>query len=353
MIRAQIVGATGYGGLGMTEMLLRHPEIELTSLLAKSDVGKPLSTFFPHLRGLCDAVVQDATPEVIGENVDLVIFATPDRIGMSFAPAVLAKGARILDYSGDFRFADPEKYAEYAKRHPNTVGKPHACPELLAEAVYGVPELNRERIKGARLVGNPGCFAIAMILGLAPALKGGLVEPRSVICDGKTGVSGAGKKASAMHHFPERNENTTPYRVAAHQHEIEVTQTLSAIAGETVTMTFVPHVVPATRGILITAYAQLKSGASAATVREAYEAFYAGEPFVRVLPAGSFATPKSVTASNFCDVSLSVDEGNGRLVAISAIDNLVKGQAGVALENINLMFGFPEKMGLDRAPIYP
>jgi N-acetyl-gamma-glutamyl-phosphate reductase len=353
MIRAQIVGATGYGGLGMTEMLLRHPEIELVSLLAKTDVGKPLSDFFPHLRGFCDQIVDDASPENIGKAVDLVIFATPDRIGMSYAPAVLAKGIRMLDYSGDFRFATVEQYQEYSKRHPSTVGKPHLCPELLAEAVYGVPELNRARIKGAKLVGNPGCFAIAMILGLAPAMKSGLVDPRSVICDGKTGVSGAGKKASAMHHFPERNENTTPYRVAAHQHEIEVTQTLSAIAGERVTMTFVPHVVPATRGILITAYANLKSGVSATQAREAYAEFYRGEPFVRVLPAGAYATPKSVTASNFCDVSLAVDEGNDRLVVISAIDNLVKGQAGVALENINLMFGFPETMGIERAPIYP
>lgn len=353
MIRAQIVGATGYGGLGMTELLLRHPEIKLTSLLAKTDVGKPISAFFPHLRGFCDQVVEDSSPERIGQDVDLVIFATPDRVGMSFARQIVDAGLPMLDYSGDFRFASVEQYAEYATRHPSTNGKPHACPELLAKAAYGIPELFREKIRGSRLVGNPGCFAVAMTLGLAPAVRAGIIEPRSIIVDGKTGSSGAGKKPGPVHHFPERNENVTPYRVAAHQHTVEVTQTLAVLAGEPIGLTFVPHVVPTTRGILCTSYATLKDDLSTARVIELYRDFYAGERFVRVLPAGTIATLKSVTGSNICDVSVVVDQANSRLIVISTIDNLLKGQAGIALQNINVMLGFPEAAGLDRAPMYP
>lgn len=353
MIRAQIVGATGYGGLGMTELLLRHPEIKLTSLLAKTDVGKPVSEFFPHLRGFCDQIVEDASPERIGDGVDLVIFATPDRIGMTYAPQVVARGIPAIDYSGDFRFDSVEKYQEYATRHPATAGKPHACPELLEQGVYGVPELFRSRIKEARLVGNPGCFAVAMILGLAPALKARVVDPASVVVDGKTGSSGAGKKPNAIHHYPERNENVTPYRVASHQHTVEVVETLSSLAGQRVGLTFVPHVVPATRGILCTSYATLREPLTTAQAHELYRAAYAGEPFVRVLPPGSVAVMKYVAGSNLCDVSVTVDEANGRLIVVSAIDNLLKGQAGVALQNINLMLGFPETAGLERSPLYP
>ncbi len=353
MIRAQIVGATGYGGLGMVELLLHHPEIRLTSLLAKTDVGKPLSDFFPHLRGFCDQVVEDAAPERIGADVDLVIFATPDRVGMAYARQVVGSGVAMLDYSGDFRFASAEQYQEYATRHPSTAGKPHACPELLGQNVYGIPELYRDRIREARLVGNPGCFAVAMILGLAPAVKAGLIDPRSIIVDGKTGSSGAGKKPGPVHHFPERNENVTPYRVASHQHTVEVVSTLSSLGGQPVGLTFVPHVVPTTRGILCTSYATLQQPLKTAQVCELYRESYRGEPFVRVLPPGNVAVLKSVQASNLCDVSVTVDEANGRLIVVSAIDNLMKGQAGCALQNINVMLGFPETLGLERTPIYP
>jgi hypothetical protein len=202
--RAQIVGATGYGGLGMTEQLLRHPEIEVTALLAKTDVGKPISDFFPHLRGFCDRVVEEAHEDRIGQEADVVIFSTPDRVSMQYAPRLHEAGVAVLDYSGDFRFQDISVYERYAKRQPSVAGKPHDCPELLPKSAYGVPELFREDVRGAKLVGNPGCFSIAMELALAPALKAGLVEPRGLIVDGKTGVSGAGKKptpaAGREHH---------------------------------------------------------------------------------------------------------------------------------------------------------
>jgi N-acetyl-gamma-glutamyl-phosphate reductase len=352
-ITAQIVGATGYGGLGMVELLLRHPEIEIASLLAKNDVGRPISDFFPHLRGYCDLPVEDATPERTGEGADLVIFATPDGVGMTHAQAVLARGAAVIDYSGDFRFRDAAQYARYADLQPNLKGRPHAAPELLSRSVYGVPELFRNEIAGARLVGNPGCFAVAMILGLAPALKAGLIEPRPIIADGKTGISGAGKKPSATHHFPERDENVTPYRVGNHQHAVESNAALSRVAGEDVRISFVPHLVPLIRGILCTIYGELRRDVSATDVHEIYREFYAGEPFVRVLPPGLSPGLKGVLGSNLCDISLAVDHENRRLIVMSSIDNLMKGQAGMALQNINLMFGFPETAGLERLPVYP
>lgn len=353
MIKAQIVGATGYGGLGMVELLLRHPAIEIASLLAKNDVGRPISDFFPHLRGFCDLVVEDATPERIGDAVDLVIFATPDGVGMTHAKAVLESGAALIDYSGDFRFRDPAQYARYAELQPNLKGRPHACPELLPRSVYGIPELFRDEIAGAKLVGNPGCFAVAMVLGLAPALKAGLIDPRSIIADGKTGISGAGKKPSAIHHFPERDENVTPYRVANHQHAVESTVALSRVAGEEVRLTFVPHLVPLIRGIICTMYGRLRQDVAIGEVYELYCSFYAQEPFVRVLSPGLTPGLKSVLGSNLCDISLAVDRENGYLIVMASIDNLLKGQAGMALQNINVMFGFPETAGLERLPIYP
>jgi N-acetyl-gamma-glutamyl-phosphate reductase len=352
-IRAQIVGATGYGGVGMAELLLRHPEIEITSLLAKADVGKPLSAFYPHLRGFCDRIVEEASPERIGEDAELVIFSTPDGVGMTHAARLLEAGRRVLDYSGDFRFTSPTVYDRYAAAHPSVGGRPHASPELLGQAVYGVPELNRERLRGARLVGNPGCFAVAMILALAPAVRARLIDPRSIVADGKTGISGAGKKPSATNHFPERNESVTPYRVASHQHAFETVMALEAVGGEPIGLTFVPHLVPTTRGIITTCYATLREDLPAERVQAIYQESYAGEPFVRVLPPGVAPGPKGVLGSNLCDVSVFVDRVNGRLVAVGSIDNLLKGQAGVALQNINLMLGLPETLGLERVPTYP
>ena len=353
MVRVQIVGATGYGGVGMVELALRHPEIRLTSLLAVSDVGKPLSAFYPHLRGFCDTVVEEAKPERVGQDADLVVFSTPDRVGMGYASKLVESGLRVLDYSGDFRFETPALYEWYAKAHPSIAGKPHLAPELFEKSTYGVPELNRARIREARVVGNPGCFSVAMILSLLPAVKAGLIDPRSIISDGKTGISGAGKKPSATNHFPERNESVTPYRVASHQHVYETVASLEAVAGEKVGITFVPHLVPLTRGIIVTSYATLRQPVSAAEVQKVYEETFADEPFVRVLPLGLTPGPKAVSGSNICDVSVAVDAENGRLVTIGSIDNLMKGQAGVALQNINIMFGFPETTGLDRSPIYP
>jgi N-acetyl-gamma-glutamyl-phosphate reductase len=353
VIRAQVVGATGYGGIGIVELLLRHPEIEVVSLLAKSDVGRPLSDFFPHLRGFCDQVVEDAAPERVGGDCDVVIFATPDRVGMQYAAAVLAGGAAVVDYSGDFRFDTAERYQRYADRHPSVGGKPHTAPELLARSAYGIPELFRDRIRRGRLVGNPGCFAVPMILSLAPALKEGLIDPRRIAVDGKTGISGAGKKPGPALHFPDRDGDVRAYRAARHQHVVEAQMALGDLAGAPVGLTFVPHYVPVTRGILVTAYADLRRDATEAEVYELYRAFYAREPFVRVFPPGVMCGLKTAVGSNLCDISLAVDRDNGRLVLMGVVDNLLKGQAGSALQNVNAMFGLPETLGLERTPQYP
>ena len=272
---------------------------------------------------------------------------------MGHAAGLVESGRRVLDYSGDFRFSSVGLYDRYAADHPGLGGRPHAAPELLDQAVYGMPELNRDRLRGARVVGNPGCFAVAMVLALAPAVQEGLIDPRSVIVDGKTGISGAGKKPSATNHFPERNEGVMPYRVARHQHVWETLTALEPLGGQAINLTFVPHLVPTTRGIICTCYAMLREDVSAERVQQLYEACYADEPFVRVLPPGVTPGPKGVLGSNLCDVSVVLDRPNGRLVAIGSIDNLLKGQAGVAVQNINLMFGFPETLGLERVPMYP
>lgn len=353
MKRAQIVGATGYGGLGMTELLLRHPEIEITSLLATQDVGKPISDVYPHLRGFCDLTVGAAGEESVGKDADIVVFATPDGVGQSYARALLDRGLSVIDYSGDFRFGSAEQYSEYSIRHPSVGGKPHLAPELLEQSVYGIPELNRERLRGARLVGNPGCFAVSMVLGLAPAAANGLIEPDGIVVDGKTGISGAGKKSGPGYHFPAANENVTPYRIGNHQHRIETEMTIGALMESPVDLSFVPHLVPVTRGILCTIYARLREPLAAEAVQSAYERFYEGEPFVRVLPPGVSPGLGSVRGSNLCDISVTTLPEQRRVIVASSIDNLLKGQAGVALQNMNLMLGFPETTGLERVPIYP
>ena len=353
MIKAQIVGATGYGGLGMTELLLRHPQIEITSLLAKQDVGKRISEVYPHLRGLCEIPIEDANDDTVGRDADLVIFATPDGVGQSYARDLLARGLRVIDYSGDFRFNSADQYAEYGRRHPSVGGRAHVSEDLLPESVYGMPELNRERLRGARLVGNPGCFAVAMILGLAPAAARGLIEPDGIVVDGKTGISGGGKKPSAGFHFPAANENVNPYRIGNHQHAVEAEMALGALMESPVELTFVPHLVPVTRGIICTVYARLRGSLAAGEVQAAYESYFADEPFVRVLPPGVSPGLASVRGSNFCDISITVRPEQRRLIVASSIDNLLKGQAGVALQNMNLMLGFPETTGLERVPVYP
>lgn len=352
MINVKIIGCGGYGGLGLVELLLRHPEAKIRTLVAATETGMPMSRLYPHLRGFCDLPIRSPDDEAAKEPADVVFFSTPDGVGQRGAAAELARGAKVVDFSGDFRFEDAETYAEYARR----LGKDpvHKAPELLPETVYGLPELNRARYReGQRLVGNPGCFAMSCLLGLAPAAKFGLVEPGSAICDCKTGISGAGKKPSAGHHFPARYENMGAYRLSGHQHVMEIETLLGRLAGEAWPVTFTAQVVPVCRGILSCLYGTLRDGVGPEQVREAYEETYRGERFVRLHGRDEAVGTAHVRGSNFCDLVVDVDERTRRLRVVSHIDNLVKGQAGNAVQNMNRLCGLPEETGLDHPGMFP
>lgn len=351
MVKVKIIGATGYGGIGLIELLKQHPEAEITALVAREDVGKRISEIYPHLEGFCDLPILDAADPQAQAPADIVVYSTPDRVGMYNAQEVIASGAKVLDFSGDFRFTTQEAYADYATRH----GKEptHAAPELLGQNAYGLVELHRDAISKAPVVGNPGCFACSCILGLAPAAKARLFNPYSVICDCKTGVSGAGKKLAATFHYPARYENMNAYKLAGHQHVCEVERELSLQYGADVKLTFTAHVVPLCRGIMSTLYAQMDAAHTEAELVELYQEFYKNSPFVRVYGSKAAIGTNCVQRTNFCNLVVSVDERVNRLRVVSYIDNLMKGQAGSAVQNINVMSGLPETMGLMRSGLYP
>lgn len=350
--RVKIVGATGYGGVGMIELLLSHPQLEAGCLVALQDVGKPINEVYPHLDGLIDQMVVAPDSPEAQQAYDLVIFSTPDGVGMRDVRVELERGAQVIDYSGDFRFTSLEAYTDYATR----LGRDpeHKSADLLGENVYGLAELHRAELKAQpRLVGNPGCFAASCILGLAPAAKFGMIDPISAICDCKTGVSGAGKKVNAAFHYPARYENMNAYRLSGHQHVCEVEHELSALSAQNYMLTFTAQVVPTCRGILSCLYGTLDSGWDVEKIKEAYASFYGDSPFVRLYDRNDSVGTNQVRGSNFCNLTVDADERTGRLRIVSHIDNLMKGQAGNALQNINLMLGFEETAGLQRPGQYP
>lgn len=352
MIKVKVVGCGGYGGVGIVELLLRHPHVKIQTLVAATETGMLLSDLYPHLKGFCDLRIHKPDDPAAQEPADVVFFSTPDGVGMVQAPAELAKGARVIDYSGDFRFDNTADYAEYARR----IGRDpvHKAPELLPQTVYGLPELNRQNYaKDQRLVGNVGCFAMSCLLGLAPAAAAKLIDFRSVICDCKTGVSGAGKKATPIHHYPARYENMQAYRLSGHQHVMEIERMLGQLAGEAVPVTFTAQVLPICRGIMACLYGTLRDGITREQVWAAYADYHRANSFVRLYDSKAAIGTANVRSSNFCDLVVDVDERTRRLRVISHIDNLVKGQAGNALQNMNLICGFPENTGLDFPGSYP
>jgi len=351
MITAKIVGAGGYGGVGITELLLGHPEVKVKTLVAATETGMPMSDLYPHLKGFCDLPILTPDDPSAQEPHDVVFFSTPDGVGMVDARKELEKGAKVIDYSGDFRFQTVEEFREYATR----IGRnpDHKSPDLLPQSAYGVPELRRDEIKKVKLVGNPGCFAVGVELGLAPAMKFKLVDFASIICDCKSAVSGAGKKPNASFHYPARYDNMNAYRLSGHQHVVEVEREMSRVAGETIKVTFTTQVVPACRGILSSLYGTLRPGVTLANVMEAYREFHKDNSFVRIYDSKANIGTASVRGSNFCNLMVDVDARTNRLRVISHIDNLMKGQAGSACQNMNVVFGFPENTGLDRPGQYP
>jgi len=352
MIRAKIIGAGGYGGVGIAELLLGHPHAEIAALVDVENVGVPISTLYPHLTGHLDTPIVAPDDPIAQAPADVVFMATPDGVGMKLAPAELAKGAKVVDYSGDFRFNSVDAYAEYARR----IGRDtvHASPDQLPESVYGLDELHRKEIgPNTRIVGNPGCFAVSCILGLAPAVKSGLVSPGRVICDCKTGVSGAGKKPAATFHFPARHDMINAYKLAGHQHVCEIERELGLLAGKPVTVCFTAQVVPIVRGIMSTLYADCAGSLTEADAVACYREFYKGEPFVQVFGSTALIGSMHVRGTNCCKLVVSVDARTRLLRIVSHIDNLVKGQAGSAMQNMNLLCGLPETAGLNRPGIYP
>lgn len=353
MIRAKIVGAGGYGGVGLVEFLTRHPDVELACLVAKDDVNIAMSSLYPHLTGVVDQLILPPEAPEAQEAFDVVFFSTPDKVGMRLAADELAKGAKVIDFSGDFRFNNEDDYAEYARRI--SLDPVHASPELLPQSVYGLPELHLQDFSKATIVGNPGCFAVSCLLGFAPAVAAGLVDPGSLIADCKTGVSGAGKKPNPSFHYPSRYDHMNAYRLTGHQHVCEVEQNLSRLGKQEVALTFTAQVVPATRGILSSLYGVLSEGVTAELLVDTYKEFYAADGFVEVFDrtAATGLGTAHVRGSNRCFLIVDADERTGKLRVISNIDNLVKGQAGAAVQNMNRLFGLPDALGLEQVGQYP
>ncbi|GFO72288.1 N-acetyl-gamma-glutamyl-phosphate reductase [Bathymodiolus japonicus methanotrophic gill symbiont] len=344
MIRAGIVGGTGYTGVELLRILALHDQVEVAVVTSRSDDGMRVDALYPSLRGSIEICFTKPDVESLA-SCDVVFFATPNGTAMLMAEQLLARNVKVIDLSADFRIKDA---AEWAKWY----GMEHACPDLIAEAVYGLPEINRAQISEANLLACPGCYPTAVQLGFLPLIEQGLIESSHLIADVKSGVSGAGRKASVATLMSETGESFKAYASAGHRHFPEIVQGLSLAAGKQVGLTFVPHLVPMIRGIHATLYAQLK-GDLASQLQSIYEQRYADERFVDVLPAGVHPDTRNVRGSNNCQISVVVPQGGNTVVVLSVIDNLVKGAAGQAIQNMNLMFGFNEKHGLQTMALYP
>lgn len=342
MIKVGVVGGTGYTGVELLRLLSRHPQVELVAITSRGEAGMAVSDMFPSLRGRVD--LKFVTPqEAALDKCDAVFFATPNGIAMQQAADLVAAGVRVIDLAADFRIRD---IAEWEKWY----GMKHAAPELVAEAVYGLPETSREQIRKARVLANPGCYPTAVQLGFLPLVEAGAVDLSHLIADAKSGVSGAGRKAEVHTLFSESADSFKAYGVAGHRHLPEIRQGLTRFAGQAVGLTFVPHLTPMIRGIHATLYARLTKDVD---LQALYERRFAGEPFVDVMPAGSHPETRSVRASNLCRIAVHRPQGGDTVVVLSVIDNLVKGAAGQAVQNLNIMFGFEESTALDIVPVSP
>lgn len=327
----------------MLRLLARHPGVELATVTSRSEAGMAVADMFPNLRGHVDLRFAEPDPAVLAK-CDVVFFATPNGTAMGMAPQLLGAGARVIDLAADFRLRDAAEWQQW-------YGVKHECPELLSEAVYGLPELNRAAIRDARLVANPGCYPTAVLLGFQPLVRQGLVDAGRLIADAKSGVSGAGRKAQMSSLLMEASESFKAYGVAGHRHLPEISQGLRDMAQGPVRLTFVPHLTPMIRGIHATLYAELDD--AGVDLQGLYEQSYAGEPFVDVLPVGAHPETRSVKGANMCRIAVHRPQGGNTVVVLSVIDNLVKGAAGQAVQNMNLMFGFEETAGLDGIALLP
>jgi len=343
MIRVGVVGGTGYTGVELLRLLALHPEVQIQAVTSRGEAGTAVAGLFPNLRGYLDLEFTEPDVTVLAA-CDAVFFATPNGIAMGMARALLDKGVRIIDLAADFRLKDPRLWHQW-------YGMEHACPDLLHDAVYGLPEVNRAAIAGARLVANPGCYPTAVQLGLLPMLEVGCVDAGTLIADCKSGVSGAGRKASVGTLLAEASESFKAYAVPGHRHLPEICQGLEQLTAQPVGLTFVPHLTPMIRGIHATLYARLER--PDVDLQALFEARFGGEPFVDVLPAGSHPETRTVRGANHCRIAVHVAPGGNTVVVLSVIDNLVKGAAGQAVQNMNIMFGLEETRGLRGIGLLP
>jgi N-acetyl-gamma-glutamyl-phosphate reductase len=342
IIKVGIVGGTGYTGIELLRILARHPQVELTAITSRKEAGVPVAKLFPSLRGAVTLAFSDPDKADLG-RCDVVFFATPNTVAMAQASALLGAGVRVIDLSADFRIRDVAEWERWYKVR-------HAAPELLAEAVYGLPEVHRARIRNARLVANPGCYPTAVQLGFLPLVERDVIELDHMIADAKSGVSGAGKKVEENLLFSEASDNFKAYGIAGHRHWPEIRQELDSVSGRRIGLTFVPHLTPMIRGIHATLYARITREAD---FQRLFEDRYRGEPFVDVLPSGSEPDTRSVRAANICRIAVHRPHGGDMLVVISVIDNLMKGASGQAVQNMNIMFGLEETMGLSYLAVVP
>ena len=346
MIKAGIIGATGYAGNEIVRLLLGHKNVEIKWLGSRSYIDQRYSSVYQNMFRLVDAACMDDNMEALADEVDVIFTATPQGLCASLVNEGILSKAKVIDLSADFRIKDVKVYEEW-------YGIEHKAPQVIEEAVYGLCEINREAIKKARLIANPGCYPTCSTLSIYPAVKEGLIDPDTIIIDAKSGTSGAGRGAKVANLYCEVNENIKAYGVASHRHTPEIEEQLGYAAGKEIRLNFTPHLVPMNRGILVTAYASLAKDVTYEEVKAVYDKYYENEQFVRVLDAGVCPETKWVEGSNYVDVNFKIDPRTHRLIMMGAMDNLVKGAAGQAVQNMNLLFGFPENEGLLQVPMFP
>ncbi len=343
--RVGIIGATGYTGVELLRLLLHHPEVEVTALTSQKYAGLSIDQVFPSVMKYLRLQCEELNGDQISKKTDFIFTAVPHKTAMETVPAFLQRGKRVVDLSADFRFQDPTVYERWYQKH--------TAPELLKEAVYGLPELHREKIREARVVGNPGCYPTGALIGLLPLIEKGMISLETIVVDSKSGVSGAGRDVILDSLFCEVNEGVKAYKIFEHRHLPEIEQELSRLAQKKISVTFVPHLIPMDRGILTTLYLRLTQKWKTEEIWNVFQDTYEKEPFVRICPMGKLPSTKDVRGSNYCNIGVKVNEEDGRLVIVTAIDNLVKGASGEAVQNMNIMLGYPETMGLDVVPLWP
>lgn len=346
MIKAGMIGSTGYAGGELARLLLQRDDVEILWYGSRSYVGQKYASVYPNLFKIVDENCQDDAIKELADQVDVIFTATPQGLCASLIDEEILSKVKVIDLSADFRIKDQAVYEKWYKLE-------HKSPQFLGEAVYGLPEVNREKVKTARLIANPGCFPTCSFLAVYPMVKEGLIDPNTLIIDAKSGTSGAGRGAKTDNLYCEVNESIKAYGVGSHRHTPEIEEQLSYAAGQPVTISFTPHLVPMNRGILVTAYASLNGTVTEEEARAAYEKYYQNEYFVRLLEPGAVPQTRWVEGSNFADVNFKIDPRTNRVVMMGAIDNMVKGAAGQAIQNMNLMFGLPEQTGLKQLPMFP